>query len=726
MRTIFLFISLVISASLSAEMISSTRFESAEAGKPFLLENWKNEGFSTGTWDNGLKDRTIIDTTYSVSGRKSLRVEYPKGGVGPQETGAQVELKFPSRDVAYMSYWMRFSDNFSFGTTNEGGKLPGLCGGNNCSGGDNCDGTNGFSARFMWRAGGQIVLYLYHMDKPEKYGEDHPLKYADGSNVIFERGTWHHIEERVKINSAGDVYDGEVQAWVDGKEVLSLKGLRFTNNGDKVDKLYISTFHGGDDETWAPTETCHIWFDDIRIGTSRIESRLYTCAGPSLGKNRALCAGSPILLSASDADYDSYVWTKGNTLISNSKSITVDKSGTYTLAVDSGWCAKKSTVYISEQLEPNLGKDRAICKTSFEILESGIESKNNLSYQWLKDGRDLQTTEPSIKVKDAGTYTVKVKAEGCEEASANVRLTSKLLNIQDVTDEPGKTVEIKPSPSKDYIWKDENGLPFSIGNSCKVEIPNGEKYIYVSDADSYSGYVGKKSISVNESFTENRFDRKMRFETFRDVTIDSLSIYTADAQDVVLRIITDGEENIVWEQKYPGLGIGEHRLPINATLTKGKYMMDAVGSTGRLRHSNQKDTDIKFPYTVDGIITITGSNVEWIDASPYYLFFYNWKISAGNTCASTPVKISNINDVSNLSEMPNDVFIVYKRGSKINIIANDIIKEVKVTKANGKEKIFKANGVINNCWEISVHSKEPMIIRVQTIDGKIMTQKLVY
>ncbi|MBQ8020326.1 MAG: hypothetical protein IJ263_07995 [Paludibacteraceae bacterium] len=218
----------------------------------------------------------------------------------------------------------------------------------------------------------------------------------------------------------------------------------------------------------------------------------------------------------------------------------------------------------------------------------------------------------------------------------------------------------------------------------------------------------------------------MKFETFRDVTIDSLTIYCADVQDVILRVITESDEKVVWEQKYSGLGIGEHRLPINATLIKGKYMMDAEGSTGRLRHSNQNDSDIKFPYTVDGIMSITGSNVTWIDASPYYLFFYNWKISAGNVCASTPVKISSVKEASGMSEIPNDVFIVYKRGSKVNIIANEIIKEVKVTKANGKEKIFKANGVVNNCWEISVHSKEPLIIKVQTIDGKIMTQKFVY
>lgn len=269
MKSTALFASLAISAALSAETLSQTDFESAEIGKPFLRENWKKEGFTTGTWDNGLNDRTIIDTAYYVSNSKSLRVEYPQGGLGTSETGAQVELKFTPRDEAYMSYWMRFSDNFSFGTTSKGGKLPGLSGGKNCSGGDSCDGTNGFSARFMWRNEGQIVLYLYHMDKPAKWGEDHPLKYEDGSNVVFERGTWHHIGERVKINSSGDAYDGEVQAWVDGKEVLSLNGLRFTSNGDKVDKLYFSTFHGGNDQTWVPTETCYIWFDDIKIGTTR-------------------------------------------------------------------------------------------------------------------------------------------------------------------------------------------------------------------------------------------------------------------------------------------------------------------------------------------------------------------------------------------------------------------------------------------------------------------------
>jgi len=281
MKTTTLFASLAISVSISAETLSYTSFKSAEAGKPFMLENWKQVGFQSGSWDNGLENRTLIDTTYYKSDGKSLRVEYTQGGVGPSETGAQVELKITPRDEAYMSYWMRFSDNFSFGTTNKGGKLPGLSGGSNCSGGDSCDGTNGFSARFMWRKEGNIVLYLYHMDKPSKWGEDYQLKYPDGSDVVFERGKWYKIEERVKINSSGDAHDGEVQAWVDGKEVLSINGLRFTTNGDNVDKLYFSTFHGGNDQTWVPTETCHIWYDDIRIGTDREEVTAVEPVGPA-------------------------------------------------------------------------------------------------------------------------------------------------------------------------------------------------------------------------------------------------------------------------------------------------------------------------------------------------------------------------------------------------------------------------------------------------------------
>jgi hypothetical protein len=250
---------------LYSQVVFKTDFESQRSGSAYQLSNWEKDGF-TATWEDGLDTRSFIDSTHAVSGKNSLRITYPKDSVGPSGNGAQVNVILPERDQYYLSYQLRFSDNFSFQL---GGKLPGLAAGDLCSGGEVCDGTNGFTARFMWRRGGKIVLYLYHMDKKGKWGDDDPLVYPSGEEVIFERGKWYQITERVKINSTDTTHDGEVEAWVNGIHVLLIKGIRFTSNGEGVDRFYFSTFHGGSTAEWAPAETCYLNVDDIVISTNK-------------------------------------------------------------------------------------------------------------------------------------------------------------------------------------------------------------------------------------------------------------------------------------------------------------------------------------------------------------------------------------------------------------------------------------------------------------------------
>lgn len=250
---------------LSVPDLISTDFESDQSGTPYKLNSWKADGFDPG-WDMGMDERSLIDSSFSVSGSKSLRITYPVGFSGPQRNGAQVSIILPNRDQYYMSYWLRFSENFDF---NMGGKLPGLAAGALCSGGGICDGTNGFTARFMWQKGGGAISYLYHMDKPGKWGDSRPLIFPSGKLVNFEKGKWYHIMERVKINSSGKDFDGEVEIWVNNLPVLLQKGLRFTSNGEKVNRFAFSTFHGGSGPDYAPKETCYIWFDDLKISEKK-------------------------------------------------------------------------------------------------------------------------------------------------------------------------------------------------------------------------------------------------------------------------------------------------------------------------------------------------------------------------------------------------------------------------------------------------------------------------
>lgn len=261
-----------LQAQNSGGKVTDINFEKFGAKQEFTIKDWNNDNNIKVAWTNGFgQARAIIDDAVSHSGKQSLRILFPAEGVGPRQSGAQAPIQLPSSDEYYVSYWMRFSDNFKWGGSQfYGGKLPGLASGKSCSGCETCDGTNGFTARLMWGKHGQLVLYLYHMDKKNVCGDSHELLDIKREPFIAKRGDWINIIERVKINS-GSNHDGEVQLWINGVEAIYKEGIRFVTNGDKVDLFYFSTFFGGSEPGYRPGEDCHIWFDDIKISTDKLD-----------------------------------------------------------------------------------------------------------------------------------------------------------------------------------------------------------------------------------------------------------------------------------------------------------------------------------------------------------------------------------------------------------------------------------------------------------------------
>jgi hypothetical protein len=185
---------------------------------------------------------------------KCLAVTYLKGLIGP-DGGAQFMVKIPGHDDLSLEYQVKFQKDFDFV---KGGKLPGLCGGA-CNTGGRKPAGEGFSARYMWRAGGKLVLYLYHMDQPTLYGEDFPL------GVTAKAGTWYCLKERLSMNTPGKS-DGRVRVWIDGKKALDLDKVRFrSDNAVTVDAFYFDTFFGGSSDDWAAVKDERAYFDKFRI-----------------------------------------------------------------------------------------------------------------------------------------------------------------------------------------------------------------------------------------------------------------------------------------------------------------------------------------------------------------------------------------------------------------------------------------------------------------------------
>ena len=245
------------SQKTSGKFLESLRVDFEQNPLGAYTENSLSQDFPFFDWSEGLH-RTRIVKDNGTQHHKTLEVLYPKGAVGPRVGGAQFVVPLKPSEQCVLSYDFRVSDDFDFRL---GGKLPGLTsGGSTYTGGHKPDQGEGWSARFMWREKGQMVLYLYSIDMKGEWGDDHVLDMP-----TLERGRWYHLKQKITLNTPRG-RDARIQVWIDGKPVLDLQNirLRIGDNG-KIDTFYFSTFFGGNTAKWAPHNDSRIRFDNFEV-----------------------------------------------------------------------------------------------------------------------------------------------------------------------------------------------------------------------------------------------------------------------------------------------------------------------------------------------------------------------------------------------------------------------------------------------------------------------------
>jgi len=232
-----------------------------EFSKADWLEAWGAQ--DSGAWGlENLEVRTPEEGPFT----EVLRVYYPAGSASPSVSRRQgvdlgggqfyATLNLPAQTALRLSYAVRFSEDFDFV---KGGKLPGLYGGAGNSGGDVPDGTDGFSARLMWRRDGAGELYAY-LPTSEGYGTS-----IERGAWTFQPGVWHRIEQEIVLNHP-DQTDGRVRIWVDDALVIDQDGLQFRTVDDlKIDGLFFSTFFGGGDASWSTPKDVYVDFADFSV-----------------------------------------------------------------------------------------------------------------------------------------------------------------------------------------------------------------------------------------------------------------------------------------------------------------------------------------------------------------------------------------------------------------------------------------------------------------------------
>jgi hypothetical protein len=203
----------------------------------------------------------IVPEGADDSGKKSLRVYYPKGEVRPEHSGTQFKVRLAGATDYWCDYRVRFEPGFDF---RKGGKLPGLAGGKVTTGCRKPTG-DGWSVRYMWRKQGALVLYIYHKRQLGNCAADSPL------DAAVEVGRWHRLTQHVSVNTPGRA-DGTVRVWLDGVQKPGRNDIEFrTEKQAPVNCFLFSTFFGGKDPSFGPLKDCFIRFDDFYIGPDRPE-----------------------------------------------------------------------------------------------------------------------------------------------------------------------------------------------------------------------------------------------------------------------------------------------------------------------------------------------------------------------------------------------------------------------------------------------------------------------
>lgn len=265
-------------------------------------ENWES------TWP-GFDDTTAPENRQVISDPAGelgniLRVSYGEGEVGPRG-GTQFKATFEPMQSATLSYYIRFKEGFN---PVLGGKLPGFTGGlpgrnRENTGGNTPDGTDGWSLRLGWRAyaldPSQIILRTYSYLPPgqqdpvqeDKYVLDawgnqsytsrqwrwgtsthflNPDNYQE--DLVIQTGKWYKIAIQVSLNTP-DRKDGFIKGFIQqpGETAMQLAmhipdlWFRDETNDLPIDRVFFSTFFGGDTPDHAPTRNEHIDFADFQV-----------------------------------------------------------------------------------------------------------------------------------------------------------------------------------------------------------------------------------------------------------------------------------------------------------------------------------------------------------------------------------------------------------------------------------------------------------------------------
>ena len=356
--------------------------------------------------------------------------------------------------------------------------------------------------------------------------------------------------------------------------------------------------------------------------------------------NTTICPGETVTITAPEGY--SYYWSNN----AQSQSIVVGASGNYSVnLVDESECiAISSTVSVNliEDETPtiSLNGDERFCVGGSVELTSSIAS----GYEW-STGSD----EQSILVNTSGTYTVTVEgfcgiAES-EPVLVEVLSADEPLVEDQILSEAG-LYELTASGENITWYADESGSTvLGTGSTYEADVPSEGLTVYASSTTVHEGLQqtgGKLDNSGGGGLPST--GAFSFFNATEPFTLDQVTVYTVNGNtgNRTFQLVNGAGtvlESGVFDISISGLNV----VDLGWEVPVGTEMSLRCTQNNLFRNSS----GVSYPYPIGDVGVLYDSPF----GTTYYYYFYDWKITIGETSCESDLVPLNVSVVTGIEEI---------------------------------------------------------------------------
>ena len=275
-----------------------------------------------------------------------------------------------------------------------------------------------------------------------------------------------------------------------------------------------------------------------------------------------------------------------------------------------------------------------------------LSSGNPTSWLWhFGDGTTSALQNPSHLYTATGTYTVQLTATNAygstPKSIANYITVSKPAGpaASNVSHCGTSTFSLSANTTNHVSWLDSTGAVVSTVNPFVTPNLTHTTTYWVQDtipnAASSVGPVSYTALSATGGYFSNSTDRYLTFDATSAFTLVSVTAYAQAAGSRIIEFRNSG--GTVLQSATVNMAAGTNVVTLNFNIPVGTGYELGINGTANLYRNNDGGTVNYYPFTLPGVVSITGSNA----GAGYYYYFYNWQVQSGY-CLSQATAVSAV------------------------------------------------------------------------------------